>query len=289
MFNHSSFPNVNFVRSTSGDPTLTFTTTRRVPAGTELCICYSADESKLWFSPSYVGAQDGGTTAGPSTRTYQSSPASPPTPSAHLRELARVEIEALQDEEDGGATSSASAVRSTDPEANAAAIAAADEERHARQQRRKRDREEKQRKYNDKQAARRAQAARWGSTAEGPMRADESGIALVNGSSEPGADRTPLPNGHGAEHAGTGPALAPALTDEAYAEVVERLGMVQLVAPTPEQIEAEKTDEAAPVAGASAVGWSLTPRIKGTVEAEQDDESRTSGSFSFPLHSGADS
>ncbi|ORY28999.1 hypothetical protein BCR39DRAFT_533511 [Naematelia encephala] len=50
MFNHSSSPSVNFIRNYDRG-TITFRTTRRVDAGQELCICYSADESKLWFTP----------------------------------------------------------------------------------------------------------------------------------------------------------------------------------------------------------------------------------------------
>ncbi|KAL1407716.1 tRNA-specific adenosine deaminase subunit tad3 [Vanrija albida] len=51
LFNHSSTPNVNFVRNTAAN-TITFTTSRAVEPGDELCICYSADETKLWFVPS---------------------------------------------------------------------------------------------------------------------------------------------------------------------------------------------------------------------------------------------
>ncbi|TXT13082.1 hypothetical protein VHUM_01483 [Vanrija humicola] len=51
LFNHSSTPNVNFVRNTAAN-TITFTTSRSVQPGEELCICYSADETKLWFIPS---------------------------------------------------------------------------------------------------------------------------------------------------------------------------------------------------------------------------------------------
>ncbi|WVF70791.1 hypothetical protein IAT40_005585 [Kwoniella sp. CBS 6097] len=50
LFNHSSSPNVNFIRSTSNG-TIRFLTSRRVEKGGELCICYTADESKLWFVP----------------------------------------------------------------------------------------------------------------------------------------------------------------------------------------------------------------------------------------------
>lgn len=55
LFNHSSRPNVNFIRNTKTN-TISFLTCRRVEEGEELCICYSADESKLWFIPS---AQNG--------------------------------------------------------------------------------------------------------------------------------------------------------------------------------------------------------------------------------------
>lgn len=50
LFNHSSSPNVNFIRNTTAG-TITFTTSRAVEPNEELCICYSADESKLWFLP----------------------------------------------------------------------------------------------------------------------------------------------------------------------------------------------------------------------------------------------
>ncbi|ORX34274.1 hypothetical protein BD324DRAFT_605115 [Kockovaella imperatae] len=48
LFNHSNRPNVNFIRNTKSG-TIAFRTVRPVSAGEELCICYSADESKLWF------------------------------------------------------------------------------------------------------------------------------------------------------------------------------------------------------------------------------------------------
>jgi tRNA-specific adenosine deaminase 3 len=48
LFNHSSSPNVNFIRN-SKSKTISFRTVRRIKAGEELCICYAADESKLWF------------------------------------------------------------------------------------------------------------------------------------------------------------------------------------------------------------------------------------------------
>ena len=41
---------MNFIRSPS-TPSLVFRTSRRVEEGEELCICYSADENKLWFTP----------------------------------------------------------------------------------------------------------------------------------------------------------------------------------------------------------------------------------------------
>ncbi|GMK57869.1 hypothetical protein CspeluHIS016_0407030 [Cutaneotrichosporon spelunceum] len=50
LFNHSSTPNVNFVRNFAAG-TITFTTSRAVDTDEELCICYSADETKLWFLP----------------------------------------------------------------------------------------------------------------------------------------------------------------------------------------------------------------------------------------------
>ena len=51
LLNHSPTPNVNYSRQTSSS-IIKFVTFRRVEAGEELCICYSADESKLWFTPS---------------------------------------------------------------------------------------------------------------------------------------------------------------------------------------------------------------------------------------------
>ncbi|KAJ9116914.1 hypothetical protein QFC22_004571 [Naganishia vaughanmartiniae] len=59
MFNHSPQPNVMFTRIAPREsekekyPTLIFRTTKPIKKGDELYICYSADESKLWFSPNY--------------------------------------------------------------------------------------------------------------------------------------------------------------------------------------------------------------------------------------------
>ena len=51
LFNHSRSPNVNFIRNTKSN-TISFRTVKTVQPGEELCICYSADESKLWFTDS---------------------------------------------------------------------------------------------------------------------------------------------------------------------------------------------------------------------------------------------
>jgi len=70
MFNHSSTPNVNFIRNFK-DSSITFQTIKKIKAGEELFICYLADESKLWFKPSgkvdTVGST--GTTNGHSSRS----------------------------------------------------------------------------------------------------------------------------------------------------------------------------------------------------------------------------
>lgn len=48
LFNHSSSPNVNFLRNYDTS-SIRFTAARSILAGEELCISYAADESKLWF------------------------------------------------------------------------------------------------------------------------------------------------------------------------------------------------------------------------------------------------
>lgn len=51
LFNHSPRPNVNFIRQPATS-TIRFVAARTIQPNEELCICYSADESKLWFTPS---------------------------------------------------------------------------------------------------------------------------------------------------------------------------------------------------------------------------------------------
>nr|XP_019014852.1 uncharacterized protein I206_00939 [Kwoniella pini CBS 10737]OCF53633.1 hypothetical protein I206_00939 [Kwoniella pini CBS 10737] len=58
LFNHSASPNVNFIRSYSTS-TIKFITSKRIEKDEELCICYSADESKLWFVKSDSDKQEG--------------------------------------------------------------------------------------------------------------------------------------------------------------------------------------------------------------------------------------
>lgn len=48
LFNHSSLPNVNYVRDFEKS-VIRFTASRAIQPGEELCICYAADETKLWF------------------------------------------------------------------------------------------------------------------------------------------------------------------------------------------------------------------------------------------------
>lgn len=57
LFNHSSKPNVNFIRSPS-TKTIRFVTAKTISPGEELCICYTADESKLWFTPARGEEED---------------------------------------------------------------------------------------------------------------------------------------------------------------------------------------------------------------------------------------
>lgn len=48
LFNHSSSPNINYVRDFEKS-LIRFTASREIQPGEELCICYAADETKLWF------------------------------------------------------------------------------------------------------------------------------------------------------------------------------------------------------------------------------------------------
>ncbi|TYJ57619.1 hypothetical protein B9479_001701 [Cryptococcus floricola] len=50
LFNHSPKPNVNYIRSPQSR-TIKFLASRSISPGEELCICYAADQSKLWFVP----------------------------------------------------------------------------------------------------------------------------------------------------------------------------------------------------------------------------------------------
>lgn len=57
LFNHSPTPNVSFKKDyTNG--LMEFWTSRVIEEGEELNICYSADESKLWFKPDYAEGQE---------------------------------------------------------------------------------------------------------------------------------------------------------------------------------------------------------------------------------------
>lgn len=68
LFNHSPTPNVNFIRQAASS-TIRFMTARRVEAGEELCICYTADESKLWFVPSAKTAEAADTSEAEASRS----------------------------------------------------------------------------------------------------------------------------------------------------------------------------------------------------------------------------
>jgi tRNA-specific adenosine deaminase 3 len=239
MFNHSPTPNVNFIRSipTSRNPetqpSLIFKTFRPIKAGEELFICYAADDSRLWFSPDYVQPKStskdepyANADAGPSSRSPQRAMTVedelPPFPQA---------IDSLSDSE---APSKA-----------------------ARRDRRKREREEKRRKWQEKNAEKEkrrvADAAAVGGGANGDL-------ALVNGSSETGVDRTP------------GDGTPNEISEEAYQAALEALDMVEQVDITHEQVAIEDADQE----DSFYPGWSKAPRIKGRIETEQDDDSRTS-------------
>lgn len=58
LFNHSSSPNINYIRDYEKS-VIRFTASRSIEPGEELCICYAADESKLWFINSDEARQQG--------------------------------------------------------------------------------------------------------------------------------------------------------------------------------------------------------------------------------------
>jgi len=246
MFNHSPTPNVNFIRSVptarnpETQPSIIFKTFRPIKAGEQLSICYAADDSKLWFSPDYIKPQ-------PTSHDepYANADAGPSSQSSRRSLTADDELPPFTQAID----------LFSDLEAPSKA---------ARRDRRKREREEKQRKWQEKKAEKEKRLNGDAVTAAGVANGD---LALVNGSSEAGVNRTP------------GDGTPNEISEEAYQTALEALDMVDQVDIAQEMVDIEDADQE----DSFYPGWSKTPRIKGRIETEQDDETRTMDVWSVEL------
>jgi hypothetical protein len=279
MFNHSSNPNTSFIRSipTSTNPSIRpsiiFRTFKYISPGDELTICYSADESKLWFSPNYNNTNTNNTNNtttttsssssssssfnDPSTTSNQLASSSPPT----LLSLASFPIDTIPDP-----------------------IAASQAER---KERRKRDREEKQKRYDEKVAER--DRRKKGIEENGGGQEGSRGGTVGFGNGGGTFDNNDRITGNSSSTSGINtPNNIPTTTtttplnEEDYLLAITRLNLVSEITIPPDEeeeeielIEMENGTDDGTMDGKGS-GWRLIPRVKGSVEMEMDDDTRMS-------------
>jgi tRNA-specific adenosine deaminase 3 len=248
LFNHSSTPNINYVRDYEKS-VIRFTASRAIAPGDELCICYAADESKLWFINSDQARQAG-----------------EEEDETEIFPLVEVEVADLLD---GGAEEERRAE---------------EEKRLARQKRLEAmkgvprevgRREQKKAKFFEKQKAAEEAKAGISTSASTLMAPKPARPAPAPASSSP--SRTPTPNYPAIpERTVPTPPLPPPLHSSKGQSRHEHVGPVVL---TPE-LDWNEQDHLSPNQCKSDEEWAGIERIKGFTEREEDRELENDGALS---------
>jgi tRNA-specific adenosine deaminase 3 len=253
MFNHSPQPNVMFTRVAPPAsephqyPKLVFRTTKPIKKGDELYICYSADESKLWFSPDYKKEGDDvdDTADEPEWIAPMCDEEAEEQPAAKKNPVS------TQDSADFSRSSATAVtpVGSTAPEK--VTDETADQKYHDRKARKQSKREKKVKKPKsngeDKQNG-------------NDVVSEKPTDALISTDAPLALDATS------------------SLSPSEYAAALAKLNLIPAIAVDDGDIEQEKVlDKASSSADQSEKdgAWSLVKRIRGPVEAQENDGERT--------------
>ncbi|KAJ9101830.1 hypothetical protein QFC21_003170 [Naganishia friedmannii] len=262
MFNHSPQPNVTFTRIAPRDsekdkyPTLIFRTTKPIKKGEELYICYSADESKLWFSPNYNANGD------PVEAAPEESEWCPPMmdeeeePADAEQPAIEVEVAAKSEE---APTADPTLDTALSPQHVARSKQTVDQKYLDRKARKQSKREKKVKKPKaDDVAVTRESIPETGAGSVQSAAATDSEVATTGGPNSP-------------------------MSDVDFAIALSKLDLVPNIEIQAEDVEREQalaTEEQAstePRHGKrnNEVAWKLVHRVRGLVEAQEGDEDRT--------------
>lgn len=271
MFNHSPQPNVMFTRVAPREsekdkyPTLTFRTTKPIKKGDELYICYSADESKLWFSPNYVA--DGNPVESAPEETEWCPPMiDDENELPDSQEPSRVEATANSE----SSPSADSALETFTMQQNGTGTERTGEQKYLDRKARKQSKREKKVKK---------------------AKEDDS-IVLQEPAAEPTSDSVGMTAANGSADTNTGDPNSPMSLDE-FASALSKLNLIPAIEIQAEDIEREKALATKEQASAdpqqdkkNEVAWKQVHRVRGLVEVQEGDEDRTGWSTHIPCDSG---
>lgn len=254
MFNHSPQPNVMFTRVAPRDtetdkyPKLIFRSIKPIKLGDELYICYSADESKLWFSPDY---KPGGEHAEQQSEEPTWIP--PMVEDDEQTEMPQGEIDsALKDMDPSPGP--------TPADRDSAALGSDDKKYLDRKARKQSKREKKVKKPKDR-----------GDEKDVAPSAETATDPVAKGSDGPEQQDTPL-----------------SLSRPNYEAALAKLGLIPEIAVQDDDVAREEAATKEVVTNGSGsegkeVAWKLVKRIRGPVEAQEEDASQTGMSINIEV------
>lgn len=256
MFNHSPHPNVMFTRvappasEPEKYPKLVFRTIKPICKGDELYICYSADESKLWFSPDYK--KEGDATI---QKVDEPEWIAPMADDEDERDLAAVQDPMTAREFPDSSQASRTAVSPIAGSLEQVTNDTGDQKYHDRKARKQSKREKKVKKPKPE--------------AEDEQEAD----GLVSDKQTNHPINHPI-NGNDPSTLDTSSSLSPS----DYGAALAKLSLVRAITVDDGDIEQEKILDARPGTAEQqekGSAWSLVKRIRGPVEAQENDGERT--------------
>jgi hypothetical protein len=246
MFNHSPQPNVMFTRVAPRDtetdkyPKLIFSAIKPIKKGDELYICYSADESKLWFSPDYQAEGD-----------HVAQQAEEPTWIPPMVEDDEQTESAQEDVNSASVDMGLAPVSKTLVQVDTDAPESDDKKYQDRKARKQSKREKKVKKPKAGEEEKEVVVSV----------VDESHGLVVNGSDVSAQQDAQL-----------------SVSTADYDAALARLGLIPEIAIKDDDIQREEaaTEEVeSSDKEQTTVAWKLVQRIRGPVEAQEEDEKRT--------------
>lgn len=286
MFNHSATPNVAFSRlyptrhNPTQRPTIVFRTFRAVQEGEELFICYSADESKLWFNKSEEEEEEMPAADSVATTTSTTPVAGPSTGLGTTSTSTATGAAAAA--AGGTSTTTGATIEPAEPEIDPLPMhPSSDDEQHdlhlQREKRKKEKKAMKDAKTKEKveRAAMHSQANAKGqehgkSDKEGQKRKPEIDDMSISPDAQL-QSRPPLDSGTGTEaEIGRHPT-----TTDTYEELLAKLALIDPITISDSDVERHQKALDDEVTEAEEKGekqgpWKAVRRIRGPAEEEED-------------------